>query len=137
VKQVVIENPVLNSAFAEPERHWKFGDEGITDEIVEARRISAYFVPVAQPKRRGKDKQLVLDTEWTASRKKENTEINQIRGRVLVVEYKGEHLIGGPDTDEKRSIGEIWAARSSGRCIFMLVGKVDYKSEIRNAVKGS
>ncbi|MHC4648800.1 MAG: BPTD_3080 family restriction endonuclease, partial [Planctomycetota bacterium] len=80
--QVVIENPVLNSAFAEPGRHWKFGDEGITDEIAEARRISAYFVPIAQPKRRGKDKQLVFDTEWTANRLEENKFINQIRGRV-------------------------------------------------------
>jgi len=82
VRQVVIENPVLNSAFEEPGRHWRFGDEGITDEIVEGRRISAYFVPIAQPRRRGKDKQLVFDTEWTANRLEENTFINQIRGRV-------------------------------------------------------
>ena len=82
MKQDVIENPVLNSAFEEPRRHWKFGDEGITDYTVESRRISAYFVPIAQPKRRGKDKQLVFDTEWTANRLEENTVINQIRGRV-------------------------------------------------------
>ena len=39
VKQVVIENPVINSPFAEPVRHFKFDDDGITDEIVEARRV--------------------------------------------------------------------------------------------------
>ena len=32
--QVVIENPVINSPFSEPTRHFRFDDEGITDEIV-------------------------------------------------------------------------------------------------------
>jgi type III restriction enzyme len=84
VRQVVIENPVLNSPYGEPIRHWKFTDEGITDEIVEGRRISSYFVPVPQPRRRGKDKQLVLDTEWTKDREKENDTINRVRGRVAL-----------------------------------------------------
>jgi type III restriction enzyme len=79
---VVIENPVLNSPYNEPTRYWRFADEGITDEIVEARRISSYFVPIAQPKRRGKDKQLMFDTEWTKDRIEENKFINQVRGRV-------------------------------------------------------
>jgi len=84
VRQVVIENPVLNSPYGEPIRHWKFTDEGITDEKVEGRRISSYFVPVPQPRRRGKDKQLVLDTEWTKDREKENDFINRVRGRVAL-----------------------------------------------------
>ncbi len=46
VRQVVIENPILNSPYAEPTRHFRFDDEGITNEIVENRRVSAYFVPV-------------------------------------------------------------------------------------------
>jgi len=33
MKQVVIENPVLNSPFREPTRHFRFTDEGITREI--------------------------------------------------------------------------------------------------------
>jgi type III restriction enzyme len=84
LRQVVIENPVLNSPYGEPIRHWKFTDEGITDEIVEGRRISSYFVPVPQPRRRGKDKQFVLDTEWTKDREKENDTINRVRGRVAL-----------------------------------------------------
>ncbi len=39
----IIENPILNSPFREPDRHWRFTDEGITNEIVETRRASAYF----------------------------------------------------------------------------------------------
>jgi type III restriction enzyme len=45
VRQLVIENPVINSAFEEPRKHYRFTDEGITNEIVSARRPSAYFIP--------------------------------------------------------------------------------------------
>jgi hypothetical protein len=31
----VIENPVLNSPYKEPTRHFRFSDEGIISEIVE------------------------------------------------------------------------------------------------------
>ena len=33
MKQVTIENPVINSPFREPTRHCQFDDGGITDEI--------------------------------------------------------------------------------------------------------
>ena len=45
--QAVIENPILNSPFEEPSRHFVFDDRGITNEIAETRRISSYFVPIA------------------------------------------------------------------------------------------
>jgi len=35
---VVIENPILNSPFEEPKGHFRFDDEGITNEIVDAQR---------------------------------------------------------------------------------------------------
>ena len=34
MKQVVIENPVINSPFCEPTQHFRFTDEGITNEVV-------------------------------------------------------------------------------------------------------
>jgi type III restriction enzyme len=79
--QVVIENPILNSPYSEPARHFRFSDEGITDEIVESRRISQYFMPIASPKKKGA-RQLSFETEWTADRVEPNELINQIRGRV-------------------------------------------------------
>ncbi len=36
---VVIENPVLNSPYEEPQRHFRFAEDGITDEIVGARAL--------------------------------------------------------------------------------------------------
>ena len=67
VKQVVIENPVINSPFREPGRHFKFTDEGITYEVIEGCRTSSYFVPIARPRKKGQ-KQLAFDTEWTQDR---------------------------------------------------------------------
>lgn len=43
---VLIENPVINSPFEEPQRHFRFADNGITDEIVPGRRRSTYFIPI-------------------------------------------------------------------------------------------
>jgi hypothetical protein len=46
----VVENPILNSPFREPARHWRFGDTGITNEVVESRRLSSYFMPIPASK---------------------------------------------------------------------------------------
>jgi type III restriction enzyme len=81
VKQVVIENPVINSPFREPARHFRFTDEGITNEVIDGRRSSSYFVPIARPRKKGQ-KQLEFDTEWTQDRIEENKLVNQIRARV-------------------------------------------------------
>jgi type III restriction enzyme len=67
MKQVVIENPILNSPYTEPSRHFRFTEEGITDQIVEGRRASSYFVPIAKTRKKGK--QLQIETEWTCRRR--------------------------------------------------------------------
>lgn len=79
--QVTIENPILNSPFSEPNRHFRFSDEGITNEVVEGRRTSSYFVPIAKARKKGTG-QLVIDTEWTQDRIEENKLVNDIRRRV-------------------------------------------------------
>lgn len=56
-------------------------------------------------------------------------------GRYLVVEYKGSDRKGGPDSTEKKAIGEVWEAKSKGRCVFRLVGIDDYEAILREAVK--
>jgi len=50
--QAIIANPILNSPFDEPERHFYFDEDGITDKIVQSRRISGYFVPIPPPKKK-------------------------------------------------------------------------------------
>ena len=80
-RQVVIANPVINSPFDEPARHFDFDEDGITDRIIDRRRDSCYFVPIAQPRKKG-SKQLVLDAEWTKDRIEKNTIVNAIRRKV-------------------------------------------------------
>ena len=70
MKVVVIENPILNSPFEMPQRHFKFDEDGITDETADARRPSSYFIPIASPRK--KVKQLPLGPEWTQDRAREN-----------------------------------------------------------------
>ncbi len=44
-------------------------------------------------------------------------------GRLLVVEYKGELTAEGSDTDEKRTIGQLWETKSTGMGLFIVVEK--------------
>lgn len=44
-------------------------------------------------------------------------------GRLLVAEYKGAHIADGPDTAEKRTIGQLWESRSGGKGLFIVVEK--------------
>ena len=66
--------------YTEPDQHFRFTDEGTTNDIVAGRRISSYFIPIARPKKQGK--QLVLETEWTEDRIEENRFVNRVRERV-------------------------------------------------------
>jgi len=66
VPPVTIADPILNSPYREPTRHFRFDDDGITNDIVEKRRLSGYFVPIPQPRKKGP--QLSFGTEWTDSR---------------------------------------------------------------------
>jgi len=52
-------------------------------------------------------------------------------GRVLAVEYKGKHLYEGSDAEEKRAVGEVWASRSGGRCLFVMPTEGDFAAIAR------
>lgn len=55
-------------------------------------------------------------------------------GRILVVEYKGEDRWSNDDSKEKRAVGELWAERSKGRCIFIMPKGTDFDA-ISAAIK--
>jgi type III restriction enzyme len=80
MRDTIIENPIINSPYEEPKRHFRFTEEGITNEIVDERRVSSYFVPIPRPKK--KSQQLSFDTLWTEDRIEENRFINRVRSRV-------------------------------------------------------
>ena len=47
-----------------------------------------------------------------------------VDGRVLVVEYKGSHLLA--DAAEKAAVGAVWASRSEGKCLFVMPTDEDF-----------
>ncbi|EXJ50367.1 hypothetical protein AS96_15110 [Microbacterium sp. MRS-1] len=46
-----LSNPVLNSAYEEPGRHFEMGPSGPTGNVIEKRRLSEFFIPIPKPKR--------------------------------------------------------------------------------------
>ena len=108
-----IQNPIINSPFEKPKRHFRFSNEGITDEIVPKRRVSAYFVPIAKPKKK-KAQQAEMYEEWTEDRLKENELINQIRGKVDLWRRGG--YVGVTRTT--RRLLEYWQREGRERRLF-------------------
>jgi type III restriction enzyme len=72
-----LSNPILNSPFAEPTKHYELGSRGPTGEVLEGRRPSESFVPV--PKTRKGRSQQALDFDVVGDRRDENSLINDIR----------------------------------------------------------
>ena len=54
-------------------------------------------------------------------------------GKILVVEYKGSHLATTDDTKEKERLGNLWAQRSGGTCMFLMVKGPEELSRISDA----
>ena len=50
-------------------------------------------------------------------------------GRILVVEYKGEPYATNDDSKEKRNIGELWAAKSGRKGLFVMAEKTNAQGQ--------
>jgi len=112
VSDAVIDNPILNGPYDPPTRHWRFDHSGITDEVVEGRRTSSYFVPVPAARHRGA--QLALETEWTLDRLKPNDLVNQLRSRLDLWRRQGRPYL----TATTRALLEYWWAPERDRRLF-------------------
>ncbi len=108
----VIANPILNAPFSEPERHFKFNDEGITDQIADGRRESGYFLPIASPRKKGG--QLKFETEWTQDRFLSSPRINRIRERVN--QWRSGGYVGCTRTTER--LLQYWGDPTRERKLF-------------------
>lgn len=56
-------------------------------------------------------------------------------GRLLAVEYKGEHLVSADDAKEKENIGNLWAEKSNNKCLFTMLTKENYRALLQDIVK--
>lgn len=76
-----LSNPILNSPFDPPERHFELGLHGPTGKILDGRRPSESFIPVPVTKK-NKASQETFDFDSTGERREVNTLINDIRREV-------------------------------------------------------
>ena len=88
MSKVTIENPVINSPFAEPQRHFKFNARGITEEIADGRRSSEYFMPFPKPKKQSGDAQIEFELP-TRDLREANAFINSVRTQITAWRNSG------------------------------------------------
>ncbi len=89
-----LSNPIINSPYEPPERHFALGPNGPTGEILPGRRPSESFIPMpASKKKRGKKdvpEQESLDLfDATGERREQNSLINDMRQRVELWRGRG------------------------------------------------
>jgi type III restriction enzyme len=106
-----IDNPILNSPYREPTRHFRFdANDQITNTIDAGRRGSSYFLPIAAPKKKG-TRGLYDEGD---EKKTESGHVNQIRHHVKLWRDRG-----WPDvTPVTRALLEHWHAEDRFRPLF-------------------
>lgn len=87
MSKVTIDNPVLNSPFEEPQRHFVFTQRGITEDIAEGRRRSEYFIPMPKPRKQSQDAQMHLLPD--AEIREANIFINKVRTQITAWRNNG------------------------------------------------
>src|SRR5262245_14068684 len=99
----IIDNPILNSPYREPARHFRFDADGqITNTSDDGRRGSVYVLPIAAPKKKGAPGLFDNPEE----KKAESGQVNRIRQ--LVRQWRD---LGWPDINPvTRSLLEHWHA---------------------------
>ena len=76
-----LSNPIVNSPYDPPERHFELGPNGPTGRVLDGRRPSESFIPVPAG-RKGQGAQEQLDFDVTGERREQNSLINDIRREV-------------------------------------------------------
>ena len=65
-----LENPILNSPFRKPERHWELNESGMpTGQALSGRRQSAYIVPIPKAKWTARQAEFEYDIEGSSNLK--------------------------------------------------------------------
>src|SRR5438128_4856977 len=108
---VTIDNPILNSPYREPTRHFRLdANNEVTNTIDAGRRGSSYFLPIAAPKKKGAPGLFDAIEE----KRTESGHVNRIRQ--LVKQWRD---LGCPDiTPVTRALLEHWHAEYRFRPLF-------------------
>ena len=105
-----LSNPILNSPYDPPERHFALGPTGPTGEILPGRRLSESFIPTPASKKKrckmGGAEQQALDLfDVTGERREQNSLINDMRQRVELWRARGYPHV----TPISRKLMQHWA----------------------------
>lgn len=105
-----IDNPILNGPYDAPSQHYEIGPSGPTGVIVEGRRPSESFIPIAMSRKRKKSaagfEQEGFDFDLTGERREKNSLINDIRRDVAKWRASGHYDGVTPTT---RKLLQHWA----------------------------
>lgn len=102
-----LDNPVINSPYDPPVKHFAIGPNGPTGDIVTGRRPSESFIPIPAPRKKQAAQQEGFDFDLTHERREENSLINDIRQRMELWRARG--YPGA--TPVSRKLMEHWAAK--------------------------
>jgi type III restriction enzyme len=106
-------NPILNGPYEPPDHHFEIGPNGPTGRVLQGRRRSESFVPIARAKKRGKNDrdavhQEAFELESTNERIDRNETVNRIRREVELWRNRGYSHV----TPVTRTLLEHWADES-------------------------
>lgn len=115
-----IDNPILNGPYEAPSQHYEIGPSGPTGVIIDGRRTSESFIPIAVSKKGKKgaygSEQQAFDFDLTGERREKNSLINDIRRDVAKWRASG-HYDGV--TAITRKLLQHWAdPKRENRVIF-------------------
>lgn len=80
--------PILNSPYEYPDRHWELENGQPTMKIIEKRRVAEFITPIPKPKKRRKenDQQILIDTGeikgLSPDKYDPTSQINKLRAQV-------------------------------------------------------
>lgn len=109
-------NPIINSPYKEPNRHFKADERGISDEVLDFRRPSTRYVS-AMPRTRKRDRQLQMNLAegaFSAEMQEDNEFINKIR--FVISEWRKKDYPG--ITKTSRDLLTYWQDESRENKLF-------------------
>nr|WP_294512003.1 DEAD/DEAH box helicase family protein [uncultured Rhodopila sp.] len=112
----VIDNPILNSPYLAPARHWVLDEKGIPTGVdADGRRRSEFIVPVP-PSKHQTQGDLDLDDEY--GQRKPNDYINEIRSKVDAWRRLGDAGLSKTVTPVTARLLKHWRDPARGRRLF-------------------
>ena len=114
----VIDNPILNSPFARPTRHWLLDENGVPTGVTgDGRRRSEFVVPVPPPKHKvNAQASLALEDEYGT--RKSNDYINEVRSKVAAWLSLGDAGLDNTVTPVTARLLRHWRNKERSRRLF-------------------